>query len=171
WLLREPPDLADAVGEVAITDHYLTGTRLRLRMAVDRRGAVPTTYKLGQKVPGPGGGPRLTTNIYLTHAEYELLRTLGGDRLTKVRHSFPPFGVDVFDPPLDGLVLAEAELPSQDEAAAIAGPDLAVAEVTDDDRFTGGRLACTSRPELAACLAEVLGRWSPGSGTPPPQNG
>ncbi|MGY4918728.1 hypothetical protein ACWD9K_26475 [Streptomyces sp. 900116325] len=36
----------------------------------------------------------------------------------KKRLSVPSFGVDVFEPPLRGLVLAEAEITSDDEARA-----------------------------------------------------
>jgi hypothetical protein len=43
----------------------------------------------------------------------------------------------VFDPPLGGLILGEAELLTDADARAFSPPDYAVAEVTDDIRFTG----------------------------------
>jgi hypothetical protein len=55
---------------------------------------------------------------------------------------------------LRGLVLAEAEFEDDDAAEAFAPPSGALAEVTDDPRFTGGRLARTGRAELLALLAE-----------------
>jgi CYTH domain-containing protein len=63
-------------------------------------------------------------------------------------------GVDVFDAHLRGLVLAEAEFTTDDEARSFAPPVECVAEVTDDARFTGGRLVQASRRELLAWLAE-----------------
>ena len=55
--------------------------------------------------------------------------------------------------PLDGLVMAEAEFDSDEEMAAFGSPGGAVAEVTGDSEFTGGRLAVTTRAELARRLA------------------
>ena len=153
WLLPGPPDPADAVGEIEISDLYFDGTRLRLRRMVDRRGAQPTVYKLAQKVPGPEL-QSLTTNTYLSEVEYELLSRLDGLRLQKIRYSVPPFGVDVFEPPLDGLVLAEAEFDDDAAMAAASPPEDSVAEVTSDIRFSGGRLVVTNRADLRQHLAE-----------------
>jgi len=153
WLLRAPPVPASAAGEMEITDLYFNGTRLRLRRVVDRRGTQPTVYKLTQKVPGPEV-QHLITNTYLSEAEYELLSRLDGVRLQKTRYSVPPFGVDVFEPPLDGLVLAEAEFDDDAAMAAASPPEDSVAEVTTDIRFSGGRLVETSRVELRQHLAE-----------------
>lgn len=132
WLMRTPPDPSTATAEVEITDVYFPTTRLRLRRMVDRRGEKPTVYKLTQKVPGTATDT-LTTNTYLSETEYHLLSTLPGRKVRKVRYSVPPYGVDVFLPPLDGLVLAEGDL---DEAPADA-----IEEVTGDLRYTGGYLA------------------------------
>ena len=115
---------------------------------VDRRDGRPTIYKLTQKASG------LITNTYLSEDEFKLLAQLPGDEIRKVRHSVPPFGIDVFLPPLDGLVLAEAEFDTDEAMAAAAAPPGAVAEVTHDDRFTGGRLVVTSAAELTGHLGE-----------------
>jgi hypothetical protein len=139
---------------VAITDHYLVGTRLRLRRTVENGGAETAVYKLAQKVPGPGGGRGLITNLYLSADEYDLLLRLPGERLEKVRYSLVHLGVDEFSGRLRGLVLAEAEFESDEDMALFRRPDWAVAEVTDDERFAGGRLAQTSRAELLGVLSE-----------------
>ena len=140
WRLDEPPDPATAVAIVEITDLYFDGTRLRLRRMVDIAGDRPPVYKLTQKVPG-SDHLRLTTNSYLSETEYRLLAQLGGRRLTKMRYSVPPFGIDVFLPPLEGLVLAEMEYESDEAMAAGTAPAGAVEEVTGDARCTGGHLA------------------------------
>jgi CYTH domain-containing protein len=154
WLLAEPPTISDAIWRVQITDHYFFGTRLRLRCSNSFAGRLPTVYKLTQKVAEGTGEPILVTNTYLSEAEYDLLRRLGGDVLQKTRYSIPPFGVDVFDAPLDGLVLAEAEFASDDELVAFEPPPIVHVEVTDDERFSGGRLARTTKEELRAYLDE-----------------
>jgi CYTH domain-containing protein len=73
--------------------------------------------------------------------------------VSKQRYSVPPCGIDVFDPPHDGLVLAEAEFMTDHEASSFASPTWALTEVTRDVRFSGGRLACTCHEQLAALLA------------------
>jgi hypothetical protein len=153
WLLRSP-DISAAVAEVEIEDIYFTGTRLRLRRMTDRRGNQSPVYKLAQKIPSPGPSG-LITNTYLSAEEYALLAKLHGDRIHKVRYSVPPFGIDVFMDELDGLILAEAEFESDDEMAACAGPKGTIAEVTGDERYTGGRLAVTTHAELVRHLAEL----------------
>jgi CYTH domain-containing protein len=63
-------------------------------------------------------------------------------------------GIDVFDPPLHGQVLAEAEFTTDEAAQSFLPPRAAIAEVTDDARFTGSSLVQTRRHDLLAWLAE-----------------
>ncbi len=148
FLFRAPPR-GVVVRTVRIVDRYLPGTRLRLRAAteVDR-----TTYKLTQKVPAPDGGPGLITTLYLTPAEHALLSEVPAATLRKTRLSLPPLGVDVFEDELTGLVLGEAEFDDDDSMTGFPPPTEAIAEVTRDQRLSGGRLAMTSAAELAATL-------------------
>ncbi|ETK37158.1 hypothetical protein [Microbispora sp. ATCC PTA-5024] len=101
---------------------------------------------------GPVQG--LITNIYLTRAEYDRFAPLPATELSKIRFSVPPLSIDVFDPPLHGLVLGEAEFTTDEEASSFLPPHAITAEVTDDARFTGGRLVRTRRHELLEWLAE-----------------
>ncbi|CAM5241856.1 hypothetical protein SALBM311S_03088 [Streptomyces alboniger] len=155
FLLAGPPAPSSVTVTRVITDRYLVGTRLRLRRA-ERPDVGACELKLTQKVPfdQPGAVQGLITNTYLSTAEYDLLASLPAVVLSKTRFSVPPLGVDVFDGPLEGLVLAEAEFTSDEEALAFAPPAECVAEVTDDARFTGGSLLRASREELLAWLAE-----------------
>ncbi len=151
FLLAALPAAA-ATRVARIADRYVDGTRIRLRRSVVD-GPAPT-YKLTQKIPAPDGRLSLTTTMYLDEPEYTALTALPAGTLTKTRHSVPPLGVDVFDGPLAGLVLAEAEFAGEREAASFDPPLPVVAEVTADLRFSGGRLARTSPAELAGLLAE-----------------
>ncbi|MET7858602.1 hypothetical protein ABZS81_15565 [Streptomyces sp. NPDC005318] len=154
FLLAGLPNPSSAVAVRSLTDRYLVGTRLRLR-CVESPDPGGRTYKLTQKVPAglPGPVQGLTTNMYLSLDEYRLLASLPAAVLVKTRFSIPPLGVDVFGPPLHGLVMAEAELTDDAEAEAFAPPPESVAEVTDDARFTGGSLVRASRSEVLAWLA------------------
>jgi hypothetical protein len=137
-----------------ISDRYLVGTRLRLRRSESPDGG--SELKLTQKVPAARPGPvqGLITSTYLSPAEYDLLASLPAAVLSKTRLSVPPLGVDVFGGLLRGLVLAEAEFTTDQEALLFSPPRECLAEVTDDVRFTGGRLVQTSRHHLLQWLAE-----------------
>ena len=113
-------------------------------------------FKFTQKVPAgrPGYVQGLITNTYLSAAEYDLLATLPAAVLSKTRLSVPPLGIDVFEPPLHGLIMADVEFSTDSEAQSFLPPPAAVAEVTDDSRFTGGSLVSARRPDLLAWLAE-----------------
>ena len=154
FLLAEFPADQPIARTVRITDSYFVGTRLRLRqMAQVGDGSVSVVFKLTQKVPAADGGPGLITTIYLSEAEYKAFTSLPAQLLRKTRYSVPPLGIDVFEPPLNGLTLAEAEFGSDEAQQAFVPPPFVVAEVTRDVRFTGGRLATTSRDELLGTLA------------------
>lgn len=137
-----------------VIDHYIEGTNLRLREQSEDDGEV--VFKLTQKLPG-GTLPAeqgLITTMYLTKDEFNVLARLPAKVLRKTRHSVPPFGIDVFEGVLDGLVLAEAEFNSAAEASALILPSFIVAEVSGDTRFTGGSLVTASRQQLNNWLGE-----------------
>jgi CYTH domain-containing protein len=154
FLLAGPPPATAVTARWHITDRYLPRTRLRLRR-VEHPDSGASEFKLTQKVPAgrPGYVQGLITNTYLSAAEYELLAGLPARVLSKTRLSVPPLGIDIFDPPLHGLVLAESEFSTDEEAEEFLPPEATITEVTDDARFTGGNLARTRRPDLLAWLA------------------
>jgi CYTH domain-containing protein len=156
FLLREVPD-GEITKSVDITDRYFSGTRLRLRQMSEKAGDTTRSYyKLTQKIPAPDGNPGLLSTIYLNEEEFDLLSGLPGMLLRKTRYSIAPFGVDVFAPPLSGLILAECEFSDDVTMNSFVPPDWIVAEVTCDPRFTGGQLA-TADPEDLTRLLSSLG--------------
>jgi len=155
FLLARPPAARTVTARHRITDRYLPGTRLRLRR-IDHLDSGDCEFKFTQKVPAnrPGYVQGLITNTYLSAAEYDLLASLPAAVLSKTRLSVPPLGVDVFEPPLHGLVMADAEFSTDSEARSFVLPAAAVAEITDDTRFTGGSLVSARRGDLLAWLAD-----------------
>ena len=154
FLLRSvPPHLSPGT---RITDRYLDGTTLRLRRVEGPDGVVD---KLTQKVRPDPGDPRVVriTNLYLPPGEHEVLRALPGHELVKVRHRWEvagrTFAVDAFAGPLEGLVLAEVEVDGDDEVLAPVG---AVADVSADDRFSGGALASAGDDFVAMVVRPML---------------
>jgi CYTH domain-containing protein len=153
-LIEQFPVDADVVRIRRIKDRYIDGTMLRLREQKDDGGEV--VFKLTQKVPARTGGSQqgLITNMYLTESEFRLLAQLPARALSKTRYSVPPFGIDVFEGTLEGLLLAEAEFDTADQADALTIPPFILQEVTDDERFTGGRLVRSSREDIQKLLLE-----------------
>ncbi|HEV8330117.1 MAG TPA: hypothetical protein VGQ22_01730 [Steroidobacteraceae bacterium] len=152
FLLREVPD-GRITKTVDITDRYFSGTRLRLRQMREKTGdTIRTYYKLTQKMPAPDGSPGLLSTMYLSEEEFVFFSILPGTLLRKTRYSIPPFGVDVFAPPLSGLILAECEFDDDATMNSFVPPGWIVAEVTFDPRFTGGQLAATDPANLTELL-------------------
>lgn len=143
---------------VHIRDRYLQGTRLRLRW-VD--GVDGTVRKLGHKVRTDPDDPAEVwiTNLYLDEDEYDRLVGLPAAVLEKDRCRWPAFGgsVDVFAGTLADLVLAEIECADDVAFRAVAAPPGARADVTHDDRFSGGALAALDRRSLVILLGELTG--------------
>jgi CYTH domain-containing protein len=154
FLLARFPTGASSVRVRHIADRYIEGTTLRLR-ELRGEGEAPV-FKLTQKIAMPGAGAQqgFITTMVLTEAEFRLLAELPGRTLRKMRHRVPPFGIDVFEGALEGLVLAEAEFESAEESSSLVVPSFILEEVSDDARFTGGRLVCATRDELLRLLAD-----------------
>jgi CYTH domain-containing protein len=150
-----------------ITDRYIEGTNLRLREQKD--DCNPPVFKLTQKIPAPESAAqqRYITTMYLDRDTHERLSQLPAEILVKVRYSVPPFGIDVFEGVLEGLVLAEAEFESAAEAEAVTIPDFIVHEVSSDVRFTGGLLVRASRRDLETWLSDYGLRLSAEREAPP----
>ena len=150
WLCREVPR-ALVLQTEAITDLYVTGTRLRLREARPIDGSAPR-LRFSRKAD-VDARTRLITSIYLPEEEFAVLAaSLPGDHLRKLRHRLQPLAgvpvsVDEFQGELAGLILAEAEFQTPDHMTAFPMPAIAVREVTDDVRFTGGHLARNGLPK------------------------
>ena len=92
--------------------------------------------------------------MYLDGEEFRTFAQLPAKQIQKTRFSVPPVGIDVFEGSLAGLILAEAEFESAPEAESLKLPSFIVREVSEDARFTGGRLAHASIREVQNWLAE-----------------
>lgn len=149
WLCRAVPfDLV--VRSEAYEDLYVTGTQLRLRRATPTDGG-PEMLRLGRKAD-VNPAVRLLTSIYLSPEEFRLLSSLPGAVLHKTRHYLgrvdgADVSVDVFEGALSGLIMAEAEFETGEAMEAWRMPDFAHREVTEDVRYTGGKLVTEGLPD------------------------
>ena len=135
----------------AITDLYVTDSRLRLREARPIGGGAPR-LRFSRKAD-VDARTRLITSIYLPEDEFAVLaRSLPGVRLEKLRHRLRKvqgvtIAVDEFEGDLKGLFLAEAEFDTEERLATFPVPEFALREVTDDPRYTGSNLARYGLPK------------------------
>jgi CYTH domain-containing protein len=147
YLLEDLPEgLTRADPHLQITDNYITGTRLRLRKVREPR-TNKWTVKFTQKfAPNPEDLSRtIITNTYLNALEAETLSVFNSNEIRKNRYYFEfegrKFAVDMFLGDLFGLVLAEVSFDTDQELDQFAKPAFALADVTDDPVFSGGRLS------------------------------
>jgi CYTH domain-containing protein len=146
YLLRDLPEgLARTDPHRQITDNYITGTRLRIRKVRDPK-TNKWTVKFTQKfAPAAADLSRtVITNIYLNAIEAETLAVFEANEIRKNRYYFDfegrRFSIDMFLGDLLGLVLAETSFESDEEMATFQKPPFALADVTNNEIFTGGRL-------------------------------
>ena len=146
YLLQDlPAGLTRADPHLQITDNYITGTRLRLRKVRDPR-TNKWTVKFTQKfAPNPADLSRtVITNTYLNADEYQVLSVFEANEIRKNRYPFEwagrTFTIDMFLGDLFGLVLAEVSFESDEELASFSKPPFAIADVTNNELFTGGKL-------------------------------
>ncbi len=138
FLVRSVPD--GVTSTRAITDRYLTGTRLRLREVRGSDGSL--TRKLGHKVRLSAGPAEVAcTNLYLDDQEWALLATLPARVLRKKRHLVDRDGfVVAVDEHEDGTLVAEIDDGDGPSDALPPWLDV-IADVSTDERWTGAALA------------------------------
>lgn len=128
FLLDALPDVSSA-RVLQITDRYVEGSRLRLRL-VEEEGKEPVR-KLGQKIRLDETSTHAHTTLYLDAAEFALLEALPASGLRKTRYLLGEWAVDAHP---SGLLLAESE-------TADVPPFAVVRDVTSERAYTGSALA------------------------------
>src|SRR5215216_6538701 len=162
YLLRDLPEgITRADPHLQITDNYMTGSRLRLRKVREPR-TNKWTVKLTQKfAPNPDDLSRtIITNTYLNALEAEVLSSIfNSNEIRKNRYPFEfdrrNFSIDMFLGDLFGLVLAEVSFEADEELDNFPKPPFALADVTNEPLFSGGRLCELTFSDIRA---EILAR-------------
>ena len=154
YLLQDLPEgLSRADHHLQITDNYISGTRLRLRKVRDpqtNKWVVKFTQKFA---PDTDDLSRTTiTNTYLNPIEADTFAIFEANEIRKNRYHFEfagrQFSVDMFLGDLFGLVLAEVSFDNDAELENFSPPPFALAEVTNNVLFSGGRLSQLSFADL-----------------------
>jgi len=147
YLLADLPEgVTRADHHLQITDNYLTGTRLRIRKVRDpqtNKWVVKFTQKFA---PDPKDLSRtIITNLYLNATESQALSIFEANEIRKNRYYFDfegrRFSIDMFLGDLFGLILAEVSFENDAELDVFPKPPFAIADVTNDEIFSGGKLS------------------------------
>src|SRR6185295_5977826 len=118
------------------------------------------TVKLTQKfAPDKDDLSRtIITNLYLTALETEMLAISDANEIRKNRYWFEfegrKFSVDMFLGDLFGLVLAEVSFDTDDELNSFSQPPFAIADVTNNELFTGGNLCQLSFADIREAIRQ-----------------
>ena len=144
FLVPDPPDL-DGTEWDEIEQGYLAlgaDGEVRLRRKTEHR---LLTAKRGS------GLSREEAEVELDGEDFDELWPLTeGRRLRKRRHLIPhgelEIELDVYEGDLDGLVVAETEFASEEEARAFEPPGWIGEEVTGDERYLNETLATRGKP-------------------------
>src|SRR5258707_13039001 len=158
YLLQDLPEgLTRADHHLQITDNYITGTRLRIRKVRNpktNKWVVKFTQKFA---PNPEDLSRtIITNTYLNAIEAETLAVFEANEIRKNRYTFEfegrRFSIDMFLGDLFGLVLAEVSFETDEELDKYSRPPFAIADVTNDELFTGGKLCSLTFAEIREAI-------------------
>ena len=144
FLVSDLPDLDDTEADEIEQGYLAIGVDGEVRLR--RKGEkLLLTAKRG------GGISRDEAEVDLDREAFERLWPLTeGRRLHKRRHVLPQgdqtIELDVYEGDLEGLLVAEIEFDTEDEARAFQPPDWIDQEVTGDDRYLNETLATEGRP-------------------------
>jgi adenylate cyclase len=140
---RLPQEVGDQPG-VSIRQGYLSVKPAEVRIRSQDEARHELTVK------STGGLTRTEVTVPVTGEQFDELWPLVEGEIEKTRHTLPHDGrtveVDVYGGKLQGLLVAEVEFPSEDEAASFVPPSWFGAEVTSDPRYRNSALAGAERP-------------------------
>jgi adenylate cyclase len=143
--LRRPPELSGADADPIEQGYLAIGAdgEVRLRRKGER---TLLTVKRG------AGLSRGEAEVEVSREQFDALWPLTeGRRLRKRRHVIPHDGleieVDVFEEELEGLIIAEVEFDSEEQARSFEPPAWLGDEVTGEERFLNESLAVDGAPD------------------------
>jgi len=142
WLVERPSDESLNAPSERIDQGYLAiepdGHEARVRRKEDH-------YFL--TVKSSGGLARAEYEIELSFEQFaSLWPATEGRRIEKTRYAANGIELDLYTGSLEGLIVAEVEFTTEDEAAAYVAPPWFGAEVTEDRRYKNHSLAVHGLP-------------------------
>ncbi|MCR5527350.1 MAG: CYTH domain-containing protein [Lachnospiraceae bacterium] len=145
WLVKQIPENLEKYKCLLIEQAYLASSpTVRVRKENDD---YYLTYKGARQWEGNSDISHTEYNLPLDKKSYEHLREKrDGNLISKKRYVIPienglNIELDVFDPPIAPLVVAEVEFESEEEARAFIAPDWFGEDVSADYKYKNSYLA------------------------------
>ncbi|MDC7219756.1 MAG: CYTH domain-containing protein [Spirochaetales bacterium] len=149
FLIKDLPNNYKEFDSVKISQTYLSrpGVPPVLRVRQYGEQYLLTVKKRDEENPMICGEVEIT----IEKTEYEALKTMGEGRvIEKTRYYIPWEGLtvelDIFEEQLSGLILAEIEFPSKEQADRTSPPDWFGEEVTGNIQYSNNNLAQKGLP-------------------------
>lgn len=142
FLIDKIPDNIDEYDYHEIEQAYLTTDPvIRVRKSDDE---YYMTYK------GKGFLEREEYNLPLTKEAYDILKSKSDGNVISKKRILIPYGkytieLDIFKDTFEGLVFAEVEFETREEADAFQKPDWFLDDVTEDRRYSNSYLSRVNR--------------------------
>lgn len=154
FLVKKLPNNFKAYPSTKIKQGYLSKAPSPLRIRQNGN-----KFELTKKLfPEPGNFDLAEElNIPLTREEFDLLWSLVDRSLDKTRYLMPlgnklTVELNIYDGPLSGLVFAEVEFESEEQAKSFIAPDWFGKDITDEDFSDNSFLAGKSFEEIKKYL-------------------
>jgi len=154
YLAKRIPDGLKACTSKEIIDLYIPKKEEHCVLRVRKHG---DAYEITKKQPVENDPSKQREHtIPLTQEEFDALVSIDGKKAHKIRYYYPHHGrtfeIDVFQPPLNGLVLVDIEFDNEDDKDFFHMPDFCLADVTHE-LFVAGGMICGKtyddiKPEL-----------------------
>ncbi|TSC78767.1 MAG: hypothetical protein G01um101433_99 [Parcubacteria group bacterium Gr01-1014_33] len=150
-----PEGLRDSPSK-EIIDIYIPKSAMHPTLRIRQNGE---KYEVTKKelVKDNDSSERHEYTISLTKDEYEVLATLKGKRVSKVRYYYDcnrrTAEIGVFQEDLKGFVLIDFEFKTREEKNNFPMPDFCLADVTQEEFAAGGMLCGKSYKDIEKNLA------------------
>lgn len=144
YLAKYIPEGLKECASKKMHDVYIENGEKHLHLRVRKNGE---KYEITRKMPVEEGdaSKQIETTIAIGLEEFNSLRSAKHRAVEKTRYYYKQQNycaeVDVFEGPLQGLVVVDFEFDSEEKQNAFAMPDFCLAEVTQEEWMAGGMLA------------------------------
>ena len=155
FLAKELPENIKTVKPTRIVDIYIPDTPKHSHLRLRQKGE---KYEITKKMPVVEGNAseQIEQTIPLTKEEFTALSNCSKKRVSKDRYNIVVEGrmaeVDVFVDELKGLVLMDFEFSTIEEKSTFKMPNIALADVTQEEFVAGGLLAGKTYHDIAPKL-------------------
>lgn len=122
-----------------IEDLYIAGTHMRLRKVSAEGEAV--IFKLGKKYGKGNNFSEQVVSVYLTEVEFNVMATMPGTVVKKSRYTISGGALDVYQNPISGFAIFEAEFQSESDAMNYTPPNFTSKEITHSVKYSGFALS------------------------------